>query len=293
MLKQFEVKGIYIWEYETTTEYIKYKMNADSNWNLYVPIGWKDTSWSSNCTYNRIVSVDGLLGTAYSWTNTGGWRSITLSWYTAWTSHTIKIKPTTEDYQRARAYWWWDTAWRTYLTEILYDSSYMWYAVSATNTWNYFRYTLYVGCTNLINSAEEYLPDTVTTIGNNFRNNEYEWCTSLTYASEESLPSSVTSIGTYFRGFQYQGCTALTQIKWWKNLSIGNSTQYRLQQFYGCTSNKTVKVLSDVWYASANSNTLLNSYVTSVSVPSAYLTNFKNTTNQPWYSITDSKFIWY
>ena len=292
MLKQFEVKGIYIWEYETATEYIEYKMNANSSGNLYVPTGWYNTSGLPSCTYSWKVSVDGWTETTYSWTGSD-WGSIALIWFTPWSSHTIKIAPTTEDYGWARAYWWLSTPWATYLTEIVYDSSYMWYAVSATDTWAYFRWLEYRWCTNLTAPAEEFLPDTVSTIWNGFRTQQYYGCTSLTYATEEVLPNSVTSIGTTFRSTQYHGCTALTEIKWWKDLSIGNSTWYRNQQFNGCTSNKTVKVLSDVWYGAYNSYTLDNSYVTSVSVPSAYLNNFKNSSNYPWVWITDSKFIWY
>ena len=292
MLKQFEAKNIYIGEkpvYEW--EYIEYKMNADSNGRLYVPRWWMSTAGGYNCPYSWKVSVDGWAETTYTWTS-NYWSSITLNWYTAGSSHTIKIVPTTEDYLRARAYSWIETTWRTYLTEIIYDSSYMWYAFSAINTGSYFRYQIYSWCSNITKPAKEYLPDTVTTIGDNFRWSEYTSCTSLTYAPEEVLPNSITNIGTYFRTRQYYYCTALTEIKWWKDRSIGNS-YYRSDQFKDCTSNKTVKVIGYIGYASYTSDTLPNSYVTSVSVPSVYLTSFKNTTNQPWYNITNSKFIWY
>ena len=291
--KSVEVKNIYIGEYKPIYkwEYIEYKMNADSRGRLYVPVWWYWTWWYANCSYSWNVSVDWGAGTTYSWTWSSGW-SITLSWYTAGSSHIIKITPTTESYLWARAYWWQSTAWATYLTEIVYDASYMWYAVSATDTGYGFRETIYTWCSNLTNSADEYLPDTVTTIGKDFRYLEYNSCSSLTYASEESLPDSVTSIWTWFRSNQYSVCPALTEIRWWKNLSIWNS-YYRNQQFHKCTSNKTVKVISDVWYNSDDQNTLQNDYVTSVYVPSAYLTNFKNASNNPWVWITDSKFIWY
>lgn len=293
MLNQLEVQNIYIGDIRIYRwEYIEYKMNADSSWNLYVPLSWLNTSAQRSCSYSRKVSVDWWAETTYSWT-WSYWSSIALSWYTSGTSHTIMITPTTEDYQWARAYAWQGTTWATYITDILYDSSYMWYAVSSTDTWNYFRSVIYSGCTNLLKPVEEYLPDSVTTIWNSFRSSEYASCSSITYASEEVLPNSVTSIGTNFRKEQYRWCTALTEIRWWKDLSIGNSTQYRIYQFANGTSNKTVKVLWNVWYNSYNQDTLENSYVTSVSVPSAYLTNFKNSSNYPWVWITDSKFIWY
>lgn len=286
------IQNIYIGEYAEPTEYIEYKMNADSSWNLYVPVWWYWTSWKSDCPYSWKVSVDGWTETTYTWTSSF-WASITLSWYTAGSSHTIKIVPTTESYLWARAYSWYNTSWANKLTEIVYDSSYMWYAVSATDTGNYFRYVTYYSCTNLTKPAEEYMPDTVTTIGNSFRRSEYAQCSSLTYAPEEVLPDTVTSIGTLFRDQEFTYCTALTEIKWWKDLSIGNNSYYRRYQFSNITSNKTVKVLWNVWYNSYNQDTLQNSYVTSVSVPSAYLTNFKNSSNYPWVWITDSKFIWY
>lgn len=292
VLIEHEVQNIYIGEYSWAYkwEYIEYKINADSGGRLYIPLGWFSTSGSQDCSYSWKVSVDGGTETTYSWTG-ASWTYITLSWYGANTNHIIKIVPTTEDYWWARAYCWNSSS--NYITEIVYDSSYMWYAVSATDTWDNFRYYQYYWCTQLTKPAEEYLPDTVTTIGGSFRRWEYRNCTALTYASEESLPNSVTSIWGSFRYQQFNGCSALTEIKWWKDLSIGNSTNSRRNQFYNCTSNKTVKVLSDVWYNSYSQSTLENDYVTSVSVPSAYLTNFKNSSNYPWVWIDDSKFIWY
>lgn len=254
--------AIYMWrEYTIPTESIVYKMNADSNGNLYVPVGWYSHSASSYWSYDWNISIDWWASTNYSWT-WSSWWSITLSWYTAWSSHTIAITPTTETYWWALAYWWYNTAWATYLTEVVYDWSYMWYWESATSTGKYFRFC------------------------------QYYQCTSLTSAPEEVLPDTVTSIWAYFRGFQYYWCTSLTEIKWWKDLSIGGS-YYRREEFNWCTANKTVKVLSDVWYASYAANTLENSYVTSVSVPSAYLSNFTWASVQPRSSIDDSKFIWY
>lgn len=271
-----DITGIKIWNQDVTkvyigseqirpswpaTESIVYKMNADSSGNLYVPVGWYAHSTSSYWSYDWNVSVDWGTATNYSWTWSSGW-SITLSWYTAWSSHTITITPTTEAYWWALAYWWRNTAWAAYLTEVVYDWSYMGYWESATSTWYYFRYY------------------------------QYRWCTSLTSAPEEVLPDTVTSIGGYFRYGQYYWCTVLTEIKWWKDLSIGGS-YYRYRQFYNCTASKTVKVLSDVWYASYNADTLQNSYVTTVSVPSAYLSNFTWSSKYPRRSITDSKFVWY
>ena len=350
-----EVASVWAWNTKIRPPYPKesivYKMKADSSGKLYVPIAWQYT-WSGFSPYNRKVSVDGWTTTTYSWT-WSSWWSITISWFTAWTSHTIMIVPTSENYLWARAYGWQNTAWRTYLTEILYDESYIWYAVSATDAWMHFRRSQYQWCTSLINAANEYMPDTVTTIAAYFRVNQYRWCTSLlkaadeemssgisanfwqsfrsgqyrdctsliyawkeklpsgvanvwtyfrsvqyywctslTFASEEELPSTVTWMGTYFRESQYSWCTSLTEIKWWKDLNVWNN-YYRYQQFYNCTANKTVKVIWDKWRASYWWDTLSNDYVTTVYVPSAYLSTFISATWAPWGRIDDSKFVWY
>ena len=280
------VKPIYKWEY------IEYKMNADSSWKLYAPISWIwHDWWNYSNPYSWKISVDWGTATTYSWTWSAGW-TIQLSWYTSWSNHTVKIVPTTESYWWALAFWFNQTSIKGYLTEIVYDASYMWYAISATDTWDYVRYLQYRWCTLLTKPAEEYMPDTVTTIWKSFRGSQYSWCTGLIYSTEEALSDNVTTIWNSFRANQYNGCTSLTEIKWWKDLSIWNN-YYRHYQYSGCTSNKTVKVLSDVGYNSSNQNTLQNDYVTSVSVPSAYLTNFKNSSNYPRTWITDSKFIWY
>lgn len=351
-----EVASVWAWDTKVRptwypTESIVYKMNADSSWNLYVPLSWRKPGWWVGNAYSWKVSVDGWAETTYSWTWSNG-GSITISWYTSWSEHIITIKPTTETYWWALAYWWTITSGRTYITEILYDGSYMGYATSATDTWNNFRYQQYNGCTNLKNAAEENIPDTVTTIWNSFRASQYNWCsslvtiydenigssvktiwanfrsnqyasctslqspakewlpntvtsiwnqfrsnqysscTSLTFASEEAMPTSITTIWQQFRASQYYWCTALTQIKWWKDLNIGNS-YYRYQQFNSTTSNKVVTVMTAVWYAAYDAYVLPNSYVTQVRVPSSYLSSFKSTWNQPRSSITDSKFVWY
>lgn len=322
-LKSVEVKNIYIGDGRIYKwEYIEYRMTADSSGNLYAPLSWWNSSWwQRDCAYSWKISVDWWTETTYSWTWSHGWL-ITLSWYIADSSYTIKIRPTTESYQRARAYAWYATSKRTLLTEVIYDSSYMGYAVSATDTGNYFRGYQYDSCLKLTNVAKEYMPNTVTTIWNSFRTTQYNncplitlpaeevlsdsvtsiWtnfrtgqyfeCTNITNSPVEVLPNSVTSIWMNFRRTQYYKCTSLTEIKWWNDLSIWWN-YYRFQQYYDCTSNKTVKVLSNVWYSSHNQDVLNNTYVTSVSVPSAYLTNFKNSSNYPWVWITDSKFIWY
>lgn len=270
-------------------EYITYKMNADSSWNLYVPIWWLSHTNTYGNQYNWKVSVDGWTSTTYSWTWSAWWK-ITLSWYSSWV-HTITIEPVSEDYWWALAFWWANTQIGNYLKEIIHDT-YKWYAVSATETWNYFKALQYSSCTWLTSLCNEILPNTVTTIWDYYMYQQCNSCTWLIASPQEALPSSVTSIWSRFRMQQFYWCTSLNEIKWWKDLSIGWSN-YRANQYNWCTANKTVKVLSNVWYAAYNIYALDNTYVTSVSVPSAYLNNFKNATTRPRVDITDSKFVWY
>lgn len=283
--------AIYMWrEYVPPRESIIIKIKADSSGVLKIPVAWYNTSWSQRSVYNWKVSVDDWAETTYSWTWSA--TAITIAtWLTANSEHKVMITPTTEDYLWARAFWFSSSWVETLLTEVIYDWSYMWYGSSATYTWDYFRYLQYYS-TSIVTAPDEYLPDTVTSIWREFRGSQYYQCKSLLAAPEEVLPSSVTSIYLYYRAGQYYGNSALTEIKWWKDLNIWN-TYYRENQFNSCNANKTIKVLSDVWYASYSAGTLSNSYVTQVQVPSAYLSNFKNSSNNPRVNIDDSKFVWY
>ena len=258
-----EVSAVYVWDTKirpVNREYIIYKVTSDLRGNVWIPTGWLTHSGNYDAPYSWKISVDWWAETTYSWT-WGQWDIIQLSWYTPNASHEIKIVPTVEDYWWALAFGWYNNWYRDRITEIVYDGSYMWYAVSATDTGDFFRAYQYHYCYNLLNSPEENLPDTVTTIGN------------------------------YFRYQQFYYCQALDKIEWWKDLSIWGN-YYRTAQYSGCTTLKTVKVLSDVWYSSS-SDALANNYISTVSVPSAYLSNFVNSNYYPRVWITDSKFVWY
>ena len=292
-----DIKAVYLWETKVRpswpSESIIYKMDADSSGNLYVPNLWYDQYGRTTSTaYNWKISVDGWTETTYSgstWTSDG----ITLSWYTASSNHTITIKPVSEDYWWARAFCWGSLkSAKRNITEIVYDWSYMWYAVSATAVWWYSRYYQYYWCSKLTNAAEEVMPDTVTTIWVYYRAYQYSYDTLITSSPEEALSNSVTSIWGYFRTEQFRWCSALNEVKWWKDLSVWNS-YYRQTQYYWTASSKTVKVLSNVWYWSYNEATLPNNLIATVQVPSAYLNNFINASVNPRLNITDSKFVWY
>lgn len=325
-----EIKAVYLWEnkvrppFKPAQESIVIKLTANSSWTLYIAKAWYGADWNFWASYKWNISVDGWQSSYYNWSSSNGWV-ISLSWYTANTDYIVTITPSTESYWWARAFWW-KTVSSTYknlFKEVLYDWSYMWYATSATNTgnrfrisqyywtaltkapdeyipntvttiWSDFRADQYYWCTGLLSSPDEYIPNSVTSIWGNFRSEQYYWCNHLISSWEEALPNTVTSIWGSFRQYQYHSCALLENVKWWKDLSIGNSSLYRYRQFYSTKpSGLVVKVLSDVWYASYSNQTLQDYYVSQVQVPSAYLNNFINSTKQPRVNITDSKFVWY
>jgi len=235
-------------------EYIEYKMRADNSGNLYVPTGWYSSSWQCNCPYDWKVSIDWWTELPVSWT-WGNNTYETFWWYSAWTSHTIKITPNIEDYWWAKAYWRYINK-RSFLREVIYDGSYMWYAVSATDTGNYFRYYQYYGCTNLTLAPNEVLPDTVTTIWTSFRENQYGSCTSLSLVPNEVIPNSVTSIWGNFRCAQYDGCSSLTTAA---NEVLPNSvttidSNFRTRQYSNCSNLTTAanevlpNSVTSIWY---------------------------------------------
>lgn len=289
------ISKVFLWDTQVrptaSTEIIIYKMNADSNGNLYVPVGWYNHSWWPYCEYDWNVSVDWWPASNYrgTWSAQG---SITLSGYTSWVNYTITITPTTKTYWRALAYWRKLTAWASYLTEVVYDWSYIWYWESDTSTWDFFRANQYYQCTSLTTLPEETLPNWVTSIWSYFRYYQFYGCTSLTATSIEILPDTVTSIGSSFRAGQYWQDTWLNTITWRKDLSIGWN-DYRLQQFARGSSNKVVTVLSDVGYPSYSQSTLRNADVATVRVPTTYLSNFTWASVYPRTSISDWKFVGY
>lgn len=291
------IKSVYIWSTKVRPIYpersLVYQMNADSSWNLYVPTWWYTVSWSQGVSYGWRISVDGWDAESYSWT----WSyqsKITLGWYTAWTNHTIMITPISSYYWWLRAYCWEGVTGRDKVTALLYDGDPIWYTAWPGWTGSHYKYRQFYWCSNLVSIPDkEVILDEMATIWDRFCWWQFAYCRSLTRTLEESLPSSLTTIWQSFRYYQYYTCTNLSEITWWRDLSIWNS-YYRQYQFGDCTTNKTVKVLSNVWYSSYDSNNVLNnSYVTSVSVPSAYLSTFQSTGNNPRVWITDSKFVWY
>ena len=289
-----EAKAVYLWTQKIRPlkepkECVIYKIKAVDGWRIYIWTHWANYNWNRNAPYSRYISVDGWPETLYAWT---WWTRITLTWYTDNQIYTVKIRPSVVDYGWARACWW-RNSWvqDTVLMEIVYDWSYIWYAASATDTWDYFRYYQYIKCTYITQAPEEYLPDTVTTIWQYFRACQYYQCTSLAYSPVECMPNSLTSIWDYGRYQQYYYCSNLTTILWLKNLNISSNT-YRQDQYWSTQIRQwAAKVIWDIWAATSNSSYLNNLWF--VRVENQYLDNYKNATTHPRSWVTDNCFYGY
>lgn len=211
-----------------------------NNYYVFIPTTWK-MSDGTYATYDWNISVDGW--TAENKTGTAQRMWGVAIWTSSW-NHTVVIRPTVATYWRARAFSYDDSYsdYRDNLRAINYDKSYMWYAVSSTNTWDNYRYRQYAQCTNL-NSAYYYdeLPNTVTTIWDNFKREQYFNCSALLSAGQEDMPNSVTSIWDNFRREQFYYCTSLTSTF---NESISSNVtsigdHFRSEQFRACSNINT------------------------------------------------------
>lgn len=225
-------------------DFIRFKALTTSSGELKVPTAWYSHTCTQNCWYNWHINYDGWEYVQYVWT---GWswasRCITIAtWLEPNSEHIVELRT----YDILNNYWWalafgWYNSWiADRLLEIIVDSTYLWFAVDATTTGNYFRYAQYRWCTNLRNAYEEYLPATVLDtwenfrcyqycdcrsllvpwtesapnsiieIKQNFRMHQYDWCTSLRNSSVEVMPNTVTVIWAHFRWWQYCNCTSIT-----------------------------------------------------------------------------------
>lgn len=188
-----------------------------------------------------MISIDGENFVQYSGY---GWSDLTIgTWYIADSSHRVVIKPSNEYYGWAKAFSYENASSnvRWELISVIYDQSYMWYATSATSTWNKFRYMQYRNCVNLTRAPAEVLPDTVTSIWTRFRAYQYIGCSSLTSSPVEVMPNTVTSIWQYFRTYQYGDCTSLQIVRpeVLSNSITSIPNYYRSSQYLGCSSLST------------------------------------------------------
>lgn len=167
---------------------------------------------------------------------------------------------------------------------------------NVTTIWDGFRDNQFWYSDMIYQPWVEVLPNGLTTIGDRFRYWQYNHSTlSVASAAIEVLPDSVTSIWEEFRSLQYRH-SWITNIRWWKDLAIGNA-DYRLDQFLDCTVS-TITVLSDVWYPMASRDQTAVSWGwlqwATVNVPNAYLSNFVNSTLDPRDKVyPKTLFVWY
>ena len=242
-------------------ESIVIKVLANSSGNLVIPLKWYSTSWTINCPYDWKISIDDWAETSYS--GTWWWLLTIATWLTPWSEHIVIIKPTTIAYQWARAFGTdWDNSAKN-IIEIIQDRSYMWFWVSATNTWWYFKayeyqwmqitktleeylpdtvttlwreYLSWLYSDTLITEcAEEYLPEWITTIPYWFRTYMYWWCNLIKTPAKEFLPESVTTISDYFRSMQYAYSWLLkTEYEYMPESITQIWTYRRYNQYSGC-----------------------------------------------------------
>lgn len=191
-------------------EFIEYIALADSNGEIRIPVGWYSTSFTQDCAYDWYVSIDWGEPEEISWT--GGTTYVSVwSGLTEGSEHRVVIKPKTIDWGWWRAFgfqWTWAGG---YIKELIHDS-YKCYAVSRINTGNYYKYGVYVGCVNLINSYEK-LPTSVEVVGDYYMVNCYAWCSGLITAFWEVMHKWCT-IGSDYRKTEYAGCTSLAIHQW-------------------------------------------------------------------------------
>lgn len=220
-------------------EYIEYQYRSFNSFGrqaVLIPCGWYDHNGQITYIHDWYISIDG--GEPFR-NNSSTW------WFARYVDnsglHTIKITPVVATYWWALAFWWSGVtgSYVNGLERVTYDDSYMWYAVSATDTWDYFRYQQYKGCSSLNRITAETLPNSVTTIWDYFRAQQF-MNTRLQYAyftTAEAMPDSVTSIWTHFREEQYRW----SSITWSANEVMSSNITvipdyFRVRQFAYCGS---------------------------------------------------------
>ena len=277
----------------TQEEKIVLRIKADSNWDIYIPTWWYSDEWVANCPYSWEVSIDWWEARNYTWTWSSWWAILVGFGLKANSVHTIKISPVSDEYSRARAFWYNNCQYAPSLINIVYDKSYKWYAFNEISTWNYFRYSQYYWCVNLKSADEENLPWTVKIIWNYFRTSQYRWCTTLKANAEESIPDSVHVLWDYYRSWQYRWCTNIEVLKIKANIFASAKTWYRQDQFEWIGKiTKPVSLYIEWWCVetwTTNSLWLINDNVYRVYVHIDTVTDYRDC--DLWSNISNSKVV--
>lgn len=270
-------------------EYLEFHINADANGDIKIPVAWYSTTWTQDCAYDWLVSVDGSDTTEY--TGTGSTTAITVGSWTAWSSHRILIYPKTEDWWWGRAFWFYNSWIASLLTEFIHDS-FKCYADSYTDTWDYFRAYTFDGCVNLTNCYEK-LPTSCDTVGDYYHYHDYDWCTSILTSVWEVM-HQVTTMWESFRAYSFYNCSWLKTHLWVvaKPSSIANyPTDYRKEMFGNAGDWLVVNMF---WYETlaswlTNAMWLTDAHTSEVRAPLTDVMNYIENTN--WSNISATKYV--
>lgn len=205
-----EILGYSKWG--SVEEKLTLRIKADENWDIYIPTAWYSEEGKQDCKYDWIVGIDGREGTNYKGTGSSNGKIRVGFGLNPLSTHTVTINPSKEEYGWLRAFGYKGTDIGSSLINIISDKSYKWFWLSEKFSWDYFKAYQYYGCSNLINTDEELLPNTLEIIGNNYRYYEYAGCTKLVRNAEEKILKSVKAIGDNYRVCQYENCTGINRI---------------------------------------------------------------------------------
>jgi len=283
-------------------EYIELKIAVwdryQYNWYIAIWIAWENAVrggvWVA---YDRYISIDWGTETRFTWVSRSSWGLLLAQW-TPWEIHTVRIRPATVDYWWARAFGNGSGNCGKYIKEIIHDNTYMWFAVSATETWDYFRYAQYDGA-EITSAPAEVMPNTVTKIWNMFRADQYRGCVYLQDAPEEVMSYNLwynSDLGSNYRIYQYQNCSSLRTASllatykdnWYggKSREASDARRYQFDGAWTAWSNMVIDIRGTV--VLPNSAGLSNSTIAQIKVSPNLITAYQQ--SSVWSGITSSKF---
>lgn len=267
-------------------EKLALRIKANDDWDIFIPVAWYSPDGTQDCKYAWKISIDGWNEVNYS--GTGSSSGSIRVWYglIPLSVHTVIIKPQVEDYGWLRAFWYKGTSYASFLVNIISDKSYKGYALSDMYSGNWYKAYQYYGCSNLINTDEELLPDTLEIIGDNYRYYEYAGCSSLVSNAEEKILKTVKVIWDNYRAYQYQNCYSLSKvnmraINW---ASVGNNYRYN-QLSWIATDKKPANIYIEGWIEEGGNWWLSDTRVKNVYVYYGLVASYKSKLS----AITDSK----
>lgn len=273
-------------QWAVVEEKLTLRIRADNNGDIYLPVAWYSSDGTQDCDYDWMVGIDGNNEVEYSGIWSSNWKIRVGYGLSPLSVHTVIVKPKEEDFGWLRAFWYKGTDIASSLINIISDKSYKGYALSEIFTGDYYKAYQYYGCSNLINTDEELLPDTLEIVGNNYRYYEYAGCSSLVHNAEEKILKTVKVIWDNYRAYQYQNCVWINRIdmraiNW---ASVGNN--YRQNQFDGmATDRNPVEIYIEGWIEEGGDWWLVNSKVKGVYVYQGLVSDYQTKLS----TITSSK----